>query len=136
MDKRMKLAVKVKDYLISYTNRGFEVLQEDGCYLVYTNLKRTREKENEMNICYYIGQDSARIQVAVNDFKCTKEQFVRAADAKEIKFNLNAMQADESLFLTSQVSLKELDREIHIIAKERMATMMEIITNIIKEADM
>ena len=132
MDKKMELAIKVRNYLNAYTGWNFEAQKIDGLWVVHTVLNH--KKGTDISICYILEQDSAQLRVAIRDCKCTVEHLKETVRAKKVNFLIGVMELNGwAAALVTRMALDALEQEVHIIAGEIMTAMVEIVTDVVNE---
>lgn len=131
-NKKMELAVKVRNFLNTYTGWNFEIRQIDGLYVLHTALNN--KKGTAISICYILEQESAQLRVIISDCKCTVEHLKEAVQAKKVNFLIGVMELNGlSAALVTRMALDALEQEVHIIAGEVMTAMVEIVTDVVNE---
>lgn len=132
MKNRRKLAVKVMKYVNAYTKWDFRIWTNGDSYAVATSLKN--DKGQEMAIHYVMEKNGAQILVLTNACRCTTAFVQEKINAAGLGFPVYAKELKKSVIaIETPVTLKDLDKKMHVIAGGKMTAMIQIMTGIIHE---
>lgn len=127
-----ELAKKVLKYVNDYTHINFELRQEGDTYAVGQNL--VNPDGQEILVYYMLKNDGAVLRVIADNCKFSLDSLENEVKEAELIFPVCAKDMQYStLALESPMTLDALDQELQTIVRERMGTMVAIMSKILQE---
>lgn len=127
------LAEEVMDYVGDYADSHTIMMQEvDGCMV---GISFTQNDGQVMHIAFKIADNNAKLMIFVPD--CPFDVDIAFEEFKNLGISLCVKgRENEVLFISHQMTYKDIDENVSAAASETMVSMIEAMTEVINKSKM